>query len=372
MIVGCVREIKESENRVGLMPTHAFEYVNAGHTVIVESGLGEASGFPDALYSDAGATVVDSAEAVWAQVDMMIKVKEPLESEYPLMRAGQILFTYLHLADNAPLTQALVDRKVTAFAYETVTDSQGRLPLLRPMSEVAGRLSIQQGAKYLEGHYGGKGILLSGVPGVHGGHVVIIGAGVVGMSACKTALGTGASVSILDTNLDRLAYIEDVFNGRVNTIFSDEHNIQEELKRADIVIGSVLIPGDKAPKLVRREHLELMEKGTVLVDVAIDQGGCFETSKPTTHQNPIFIDSGIVHYCVTNMPGAVPQTSTHALGNATIRYGLEIANRGALEAIQSNEGLFNGLNAYDGYITNAAVARSQNFEYNNMKNTLKG
>lgn len=371
MIVGSVKELKDFENRVGLMPSHVFEYVNKGHRVIVENGLGVGSGFTDEMYREAGAEILDSAQEVWALAEMIVKVKEPIEEEYNLMRKGQILFTYLHLASNKQLADALLERGVSGVAYETIEDHLHHLPLLKPMSEVAGRLSIQEGSKYLEKTYGGKGILLSGVPGVKSGHVVVIGGGAVGMSAVKTALGTGATVSVLDRNLERLAYMEDVFGGRINTIFSDSKSLEEELAVADVVIGSVLLPGAKAPKLVTKEHLKIMEPGTVLVDVAIDQGGCFESSRPTTHSNPIFIEEGIVHYCVTNMPGAVPQTSTVALGNATLPYGLMLANVGLEKAMESDEGFRKGLNTYAGCITNEAVAKALDSDFCKYENCVK-
>lgn len=371
MRIGSVKEQKNFEQRVGIMPSHVIEYLKHGHEVFVEAGLGEGSGFSDDEYRKQGAVVLETASAVWEQCEMIIKVKEPIPSEYSLMQPNQILFTYLHLADNLELTQALLERNVTAVAYETVTDEKGRLPLLKPMSEVAGRLSIQEGAKYLEKTFGGKGILLSGVPGVRGGHVVIIGGGVVGMSACKTALGTGATVSVLDRNLDRLAYIEDVFGTAVNTIYSDTKNIEDELRRADVVIGSVLLPGARAPKLVTRKHLKIMEPGTVLVDVAIDQGGCFESSHPTTHSEPVFVEEGIVHYCVTNMPGAVPQTSTYALGNATLPYGLKIADEGIHNAVMNDDGIKNGLNIFHGCVVNEAVANALEIEFTEYENCVK-
>lgn len=371
MKVGCVREIKDFESRVGLMPSHVQEYIKQGHQVFVEKGLGLGSGFTDDQYLEAGAQFLTSAKEVWETVDLMIKVKEPQECEYDYLKEGLILFTYLHLASNLELTQVLCDKKVSAIAYETVTDDSGGLPLLKPMSEVAGRLSIQEGSKYLEKTYGGKGILLSGVPGVSGGHVVILGGGSVGMSACKTALGTGATVSVLDRNIERLAYIEDVFQGHINTIYSDEASLVEELKKADVVVGSVLLPGEKTPKLVTRDHLKLMEEGTVLVDVAIDQGGCFETSKPTTHSDPIFIDEGIVHYCVTNMPGAVPKTSTIALGIATLGIGMQIAKHGLKKAIESNSHILNGLNTYQGHVVNKAVASALQLSLVQYENLVK-
>lgn len=370
MIVGSVKEIKNFENRVGLIPSHALEYIKYGHEVHVQKGLGVGSGFSDEMYLEVGCTLHDSADTVWDISEMIIKVKEPLESEYDFMKEGQIIFTYFHLADNLPLAEALLSKGVSAVAYETVS-ARGHLPLLRPMSEVAGRLSIQEGSKYLEKTYGGKGILLSGVPGVKGGHVVVLGGGVVGMSACKTALGTGATVSVLDRDLERLAYIEDVFNGRVNTIYSSETSLLEEISKADVIVGSVLLPGEKAPKLVRREHLKLMEPGTVIVDVAIDQGGCFETSRATSHSNPTFIDEGIVHYCVTNMPGAVPKTSTMALANATLPYGLALATKGLDEAMRSDEGFKLGLNTYAGHVTNQGVAKALSLKFTDYENCVK-
>lgn len=371
MRIGSVKERKDFEQRVGIMPSHVIEYIKNGHEVYVEAGLGLGSGFTDKEYQNNGAIICDDAASVWKQSEMIIKVKEPISEEYELMQANQILFTYLHLADNLPLAKALMERNITAVAYETVTDELGRLPLLKPMSEVAGRLSIQEGAKYLEKTYGGKGILLSGVPGVRGGHVVIIGGGVVGMSACKTALGTGATVSVMDRNLDRLAYIEDVFGTAVNTIYSDSKNIEDELRRADVVIGSVLLPGARAPKLVTRDHLKIMEPGTVLVDVAIDQGGCFESSHPTTHSNPVFVEAGIVHYCVTNMPGAVPKTSTYALGNATLPYALKIANSGIHDAVMHDSGIKDGLNIFHGQVVNEAVAVALELEFVEYENCVK-
>lgn len=371
MIIGSVMELKDFENRVGLIPSHAKEYIKAGHTVHVEKGLGIGSGFSDEMYAEVGCTLHDSAADVWACAEMIIKVKEPLSVEYDLMRSNQIIFTYFHLADNLELTQALLKAGVSAVAYETVKDHKNQLPLLKPMSEVAGRLSIQQGSKYLEKTYGGKGILLSGVPGVRGGHVVVLGGGVVGMSACKTALGSGATVSVLDRDLDRLAYIEDVFNGRVDTIYSSETSLLEEIAKADVIVGSVLLPGEKTPKLVRREHLKLMEPGTVLVDVAIDQGGCFESSRPTSHSNPTFVEEGIVHYCVTNMPGAVPKTSTMALANATLPYGLLIANKGLDLALRNDAGFKQGLNTFAGNVTNAGVANALALEYIDYENCVK-
>ena len=371
MIVGCVKEIKDDEQRVALTPSHVTEYINAGNEVYVEAGLGIGSQYQDEEYAAVGAKVLETAKEVWEKSDMIVKVKEPIESEYDLMQEGQILFTFVHLASNRPLTEALLRNKVSAVAYETVRNRNGNLALLKPMSQVAGRLSIQQGAKYLEKRFGGKGLLLSGVPGVRRGHVTIIGGGVVGMSACNTALGTGATVAVLDRDLDRLDYIEDVFNGEVETLYSDEKNLIDELKKADVVVGIVLLPGAETPKIVRREHLKLMEPGTVLVDVAIDQGGCFETSKPTTHSDPVFIDEGIVHYCVTNMPGAVPKTSTVALGNATLPYGLKLAGMGLDAALRSDEGFKRGLNTFKGHVTNKGVASALDLEFVDYEKCVK-
>lgn len=370
MIVGCVKEIKVDEYRVGLTPAHAYEYIQAGHQVVVETQLGQGSGFDDSAYQQVGAKVLKQAQEVWQQADMMIKVKEPQPSEYAFMRENQLLFTYLHLADNKDLTQALCRQKVKAVAYETVVDNQGRLPLLKPMSEVAGRLAIQAGAKYLEKATGGKGVLLSGVTGVKSGHVVIVGGGVVGFNACKAAIGLGATVSVLDRNLDRLAYIEDVFNGQVQTIFSDQFSLERELAKADLVVCSVLLPGDKAPKIITRHHLKIMQPGSVIVDVAIDQGGCCETSRPTTHQQPIYEVDGIIHYCVSNMPGVVPQTATFALGNATLPYGLMLANLGLEAACQKNQGIYQGVNVYQGHITHQAVAKATGLAYVPLKTVL--
>lgn len=370
MIVGCVKELKAFENRVGLMPAHAYEYVANGHEVLIEAGSGVGSGFTDEEYCSVGATVVATAQEVWEKSDLILKIKEPLKEEYELLQEDQILFTYLHLASNPELAEALKQKRVKAVSYETVEDSFGRLPLLKPMSEVAGRLAIQEGSKYLEKTYGGKGVLLSGVPGVRGGNVVILGSGVVGMNACKTALGMGANVTVLGRDLSRLDYFSDVFNGRIQTVFSDTVNIERELKTADLVVGSVLIPGGKTPKLIQRHHLKMMQPGTVIVDVAIDQGGCCETSRPTTHEDPIYIVDGILHYCVGNMPGAVPMTATQALGNATLPYGLLLANLGLEQAVEQNIGLAKGLNVYKGEIVHPEVANALGLSckmYENVK-----
>ena len=357
MKIGTVKELTPFENRVGLMPAHAYEYILKGHEVYVEKGAGLGSGFTDEMYQEIGAHIVDR-EVVWEVSDMILKVKEPQVIEYDNLRENQIIFCYLHLASHPILADVLIEKNVTAVSYETVEDAYGRLPLLKPMSEVAGRLAIQEGSKYLEKTYGGKGILLSGVPGVRGGNVVIIGSGVVGMNACKTALGMGANVTVIGRDLARLDYFSDVFNGQIQTVFSDTMNIERELKTADLVVGSVLIPGGKTPKLIRKEHLKMMQPGSVIVDVSIDQGGFCETSRPTTHQDPIFVEEGIVHYCVGNMPGAVPMTATQALGNATLPYGLMLANLGLEAAVSQNDGLKRGLNVYKGHVVHPAVAKA--------------
>lgn len=366
MKIGCVKEIKPFENRVGLTPSHADEYIMAGHEIMIESGAGLGSGYSDEDYQAVGVTVATCAKDVWDFSEMILKVKEPLESEYEFFKEDLILFTYLHLASDQRLAEILQKKKVKAVAYETIEDEFGRLPLLKPMSEVAGRLAIQEGSKYLEKQYGGKGILLSGVPGVRGGNVLIIGSGVVGMNACKTALGMGANVTVLGKDLSRLDYFSDVFNGQIQTVYSDRISLERELKTADLVVCSVLVPGGKTPKLIMRNHLSLMQKGSVIVDVAIDQGGCAETSRPTTHDDPIFEVDGVIHYCVGNMPGAVPMTATQALGNATLHYGLQIANLGLEQAIVASEGIARGLNVYAGEIVHPQVAKALNKEYVNL------
>ena len=363
MFIGTTKELKNHEYRVGMTPDNAAEYVAHGHVVYIETKAGEGAGFTDEDYKKAGAVILDTAAEVFEKADMIIKVKEPEESEYQYFREGQILYTYLHLAPNPVLAKALMEKGVKAVAYETITDQKGNLPCLRPMSQIAGRLSIQEGAKYLEKAYGGRGILLSGVPGVEKGKIVIIGGGIAGTYAAKAAVGIGADVTLLDIDLDRLAYLEDILGSSVTTLYSTEANIRNALKEADLVIGSVLIPGGKTPKLVRKEHLSLMKKGAVIVDIAIDQGGCCETSHVTKHDDPVFVKEGIVHYCVGNMPGAVPYTSTIALTNTTLRYGLMIADHGLEEAVKMNAGLANGLNVYDHKCTNANVCKSLGLEY---------
>ncbi len=374
MKLGSVKERKPSEARVGMIPAHVYEYVQQGHEVYLESGLGLRSGFSDEAYREAGAQMLDSAEDVWKNVELMIKVKEPQKNEYAYMQEGQMIMGYFHLADNPELTEILLEKQITGIAYETLEDAKGRLPLLKPMSEVAGRLAVQQGMKYLETTYGGKGILLSGVPGVRRGHVLIIGGGEVGMSAAKAAIGTGASVTVLDRDLDRLAYIETVFSGQVETLYSDESNLRKELSKADVVIGSVLIRGEKAPKLVRREHLALMEAGSVMVDVAIDQGGCFATSHMSSHEDPVYLVDDIVHYSVGNMPGAVPKTSTIALANASFPYALTIANHGLDYLVDTISGFEKGINTHAGNVCNESVAKTLSFphvEYKKIEKIMK-
>lgn len=363
MIIGTTKELKNHEYRVGLTPGNIASFVARGHKVYVETRAGEGAGFRDEEYRQYGAEVLSTAAEVYAKCDMIVKVKEPEPSEYKLLREGQILFTYLHLAPNPELAEALMKRGVKAVAYETITDKEGNLPCLRPMSQVAGRLSIQEGAKYLERSFGGRGILLGGVPGVERGKITIIGGGIAGTYAAKAAVGMDAQVTVLDVNLNRLSYLEDVFGASVTTLYSTEANIRKCLAEADLVIGSVLIPGGSTPKLVRREHLKLMKKGAVIVDIAIDQGGCCESSHTTTHDNPVFIEEGVVHYCVGNMPGAVPYTSTVALSNATFRYAMQMADFGLEEAVRRDPGLANGVNIYDHKCTNRNVAASLGLDY---------
>jgi alanine dehydrogenase len=358
MIVGVPREIKPDEYRVALLPVGAEELSAAGHTVLVEAGAGLGSGIADAEYADAGATVVDRAEAVWSRAELVVKVKEPQESEWPGLRPGQVVFTYFHFAADERLTRAILDSDITAIAYETLRDPRGGLPLLTPMSEVAGRMSIQEGAKYLERPQEGRGILLSGVPGVAPAEVAILGGGVVGSNAAKVAAGLGANVYILDINVDRLRYLDDIMPPNVTTLYSDRHTIRETVRRADLVIGAVLITGARAPRLVRREDLARMKPGSVIVDVAIDQGGCVETSRPTTHGHPTYVVDGVVHYCVTNMPGAVGRTSTYALCNVTLPYVLQFANKGWKAVAKGNPGVADGVNVDRGKVTNRAVAET--------------
>jgi alanine dehydrogenase len=362
MIVGVPREIKDNEARVGVTPAGVKALVEAGHKVLVETNAGTLSGFPDEEYHRAGAELVATAAEAW-KAEMVVKVKEPVEKEYGFFRQGLVLFTYLHLAPVRDLTDKLLEAGVIGIAYETVRDVAGTLPLLVPMSEVAGRMSIQVGAAYLEKEHGGRGILLGGVPGVPPAHVTVVGGGIVGTNAARIAVGMGAKTTIIDKNLNRLREIDDIFNGRVYTLASNSYNLAQATAEADLVIGGVLIPGATAPKLVTRAMVANMKKGAVIVDVAIDQGGCVETAKPTTHSAPSYTVDGVVHYCVTNMPGAVPHTSTLALTNATIPYVLRLAKLGAKEALRQDAGLAQGLNTWLGKLTYQGVAESQQREY---------
>jgi len=342
MTIGVPKEVKDHESRVGITPAGVKALVEAGHKVLVETGAGDLSAFPDDEYQNAGAEIVGSAYDTWRLADMVVKVKEPVEKEYGYFREGLVLFTYLHLAPLTGLTEALLSKKVTGIAYETVRDRANTLPLLTPMSEVAGRMSVQVGASYLEKEKGGRGVLLGGVPGVPPGNVVIIGGGIVGTNAAKIALGLGAKVILIDLNLNRLRELDDIFNGRLHTLASNSYNIARATQEADLVIGGVLIPGAAAPKIVTKEMVARMRKGAVIVDVAIDQGGCIETARPTTHSDPSYLVNGVVHYCVTNMPAAVPNTSTLALTNATFPYVLKIAKLGAETAIREDAGIAEG------------------------------
>jgi len=361
--IGIPREVKNHEYRVGMLPAGVHELVVAGHEVLVEAGAGAGSGFEDPEYIEAGAQIAPDAATVWSGSEMVIKVKEPVESEFDHLQPDQILFTYLHLAPLPELTDVLTERRVTGIAYETITDREGHLPLLTPMSEIAGRMSVLVGAHYIHRKYGGRGILLSGVPGVPPGDVVIIGGGIVGLNAAKMALGLGARVTILEANLDRMRWLDNLFHGQVTTLASNRHNLLSALGRADVLVGAVLIPGHSAPKLVTRDMLGEMKPSAVVVDVAVDQGGCFETTRATTHAEPIYEVDGIVHYCVANMPGAVPRTSTLALNNATLPYALALANKGFRAAVERDPGLAEGVNTYQGHITCQPVAESQDKPY---------
>jgi len=363
MIIGVPKEIKTAENRVSVPPHGVQELVRAGHTVRVESGAGAGSGFSDQEYREAGAEMVDTADETWARSQMVVKVKEPQPSEYPYLRDDLVLFTYLHLAADETLTRALLDSGVTGIAYETVEDAQGRLPLLEPMSEVAGRMAAQVISHYLEKHEGGRGVLMGGVPGVPPADVTVLGGGTVGTHAARVALGMGANVRILDINLDRLRYLDEVLPGKLTTLYSNRANIDAAVREADAVVGSVLIAGARAPKLVTRDMLPEMRDGAVIVDVAVDQGGCVETTRPTTHDAPTFIIDGVVHYGVANMPGAVPRTSSLALSNATLPYIARLAREGVRNALQSDPGLLRGLNTYEGNVTYAAVADAFEMPY---------
>ncbi|MBI4019180.1 MAG: alanine dehydrogenase [Candidatus Aenigmarchaeota archaeon] len=366
MIVGTVKEIKIGENRVGLTPIGANALVKDGHTVLIEHGAGINSGFADDEYEKQGAKIIGTAKEVWDKSETVVKVKEPQKSEFPMMKEGQVLYTYLHLAAELEVTKALLERKVTSIAYETVELADGTLPLLAPMSEVAGRMAVQVGMHYLEKTHGGSGRLLSGVPGVLPGKVVVLGTGIVGINAAKIAMGAGARVTIIGRNAAQLRYIDDVFGGKIRTLFSNPYNIERAVEKADLLVGGVLITGLKAPKLVTREMVGKMKMGSVIVDVAIDQGGCMETSRPTSHANPVYVEEGVIHYCVTNMPGAVPHTSTLALTSTTLPYLLKLAKHGTESAARNDEALFKGINTHKGRLTNKEVADSLGIEYQKM------
>ncbi|MCW9707336.1 alanine dehydrogenase [Fodinibius salsisoli] len=370
MIIGVPKEIKTHENRVSLLPGGVTRLKRNGHQVLVEKGAGEGSGFSDEKYVEAGATILEDIEKLWEQSEMIMKVKEPIEVEYSRMKEGQVIFTYFHFAASEALTEAVIESKATAIAYETVEKQDGSLPLLIPMSEVAGRMASQEGAKYLEKPLGGRGLLLGGIPGVKPANVMVLGGGIVGVNAAKIAAGMGANVTIMDISMPRLRYLDDVMSKNVDTVFSSEANIRSLLPDVDMIIGAVLKPGAKAPHLVTKEMLSDMQDGAVLVDVAIDQGGCFETSKPTTHDNPIYKVDGVVHYCVTNMPGAVPYTSTLGLTNVTLPYAIDLANKGWKKAVKEDAELQKGLNITGGEIVYEPVADAFGLEYSAIDSAL--
>lgn len=370
MIIGVPKEVKDHETRVGLVPSGVTALREAGHEVLVQSGAGLGSSLTDEEYVEQGARISPTAAEVWGHADLVVKVKEPQPSEYGFLRPGLTLFTYLHLAPLPELTDRLLEARVNSVAYETIREVDGSLPLLTPMSEVAGRMSVQVGAQYLEAPNGGRGILLGGVPGVHPANCVILGGGVVGHNAARIAAGLGAHVTIIDRNLNRLRELDDIYNGQVVTLASNAYTIREALRLADLVIGAVLIPGASAPKLVRREHLAMMKRGAVMVDVAIDQGGCFETSHATTHTDPIYFVDGVLHYCVSNMPAAVPHTSTFALTNATFPYLMHLANKGLERACETSKPICEGVNTYQGYVTYPAVADSQQRQWKELSAVL--
>ncbi len=370
MIIGVPKEIKTHENRVSLQPGGVLQFKRKGHEVLVETGAGLGSGFTDEMYEHNGAVLVDSADEVWQKADMIMKVKEPIAVEYPRMREGQIIFTYFHFAASRELTEAVQASKCIAIAYETVEKGDGSLPLLVPMSEVAGRMAAQEGAKYLEKATGGRGVLMGGIPGVPPANVIVLGGGIVGINSAKIAAGMGANTTIMDINIPRLRYLDDVMPKNVRTLYSTEGNIRNLLPQTDLVIGAVLIPGAKAPSLIRRDMLKLMRPGTVMVDVAIDQGGCFETSKPTTHDDPIYIIDDVVHYCVANMPGAVPYTSTLGLTNVTLPYAVQIATKGWKQALTDDPELRMGLNIADGKIVYKYVADAFDLEYTDISKVM--
>jgi alanine dehydrogenase len=362
VIVGVPKEIKTREYRVGMTPAGVKMLTSRGHKVLVEKSAGEGAGIKDADYTAVGATIVATAKEAWG-ADMVVKVKEPLPAEFGFFRENLVLYTYLHLAPEPELTKQLAEKKVASVAYETIENADGTLPLLRPMSEVAGRMAVQVGASCLEKEKGGKGVLLGGVPGTRRGRVVILGGGVVGRNAATIAIGMGAQVTVLDVRSETMAYLEDIFGGAVETLYSNPVNIEQAVRRADLVVGGVLVTGARAPKLVTRELISQMEPGSVVVDVAVDQGGCIETCKPTTHDNPTYVVDGVVHYCVANMPGAVPQTSTWALTNTTLAYALKIADMGLVAAAKSDKALLKGINVYGGHVTCEPVAQAHKMEY---------
>ncbi len=369
MQIGVPKEIKTHEYRVGINPEGVRRLVAAGHQVKVQTGAGHSSGFTDETFAEVGASIAADAADAWS-ADMVIKVKEPMPAEFGFFREDLVLYTYLHLAAFPELTKQLLDNKVSSVAYETITDDAGALPLLRPMSEIAGRMASQVGAASLEREKGGKGLLLGGIPGTRRGHVVILGGGIVGAAAARIAIGLGARVTVLDINADRMLYLEDVFGNSIETLYSNPGNIESEVRQADLVIGAVLLPGAAAPTLVSREHLRSMEDGSVVVDVAVDQGGCIETCRPTTHDDPIFVEEGVVHYCVANMPGAVPQTSTTALTNATLPWAAAVASQGVVGAARGSVHLARGLNTYKGACVCAPVAEAHGLEYTPLDKLL--
>ncbi len=370
MLIGVPKEIKPDEYRVALTPAGAEALTQAGHEVVIERGAGEGSGFTDDFYEKAGATILETADEVWERAEIIMKVKEPIAPEWPKMREGQVLFTYFHFAADEALTRAVIESGAIAIAYETVELPSGELPLLTPMSEVAGRMAIQEGAKYLEKPQGGLGVLLGGVPGVLPGKVLILGGGVVGTNAAKMAAGIGARVQIMDINLERLRYLDDTMPANVNLLFSTRYSIRKQIQDADLIVGAVLIPGAKAPHLITREDLSLMRPGTVIVDVAVDQGGCVETIKPTTHHDPVYTIDGVIHYGVANMPGGVPRTSTLALTNATLPYALKLAGKGWKEACREDGALRLGLNVVQGHVTYKAVAEAFGLEWRHVDHFL--
>jgi len=371
MLIGVPKEVKPDEYRVALTPAGAEMFTRAGHEMVIEKGAGLGSGFSDELYEDAGAAILDTADEIWAKAEMIMKVKEPIEPEWPSMRSDQVIFTYFHFAASEKLTRAVLDSGAIAIAYETVELGTGELPLLTPMSEVAGRMAVQEGAKYLEKPQGGLGVLLGGVPGVKAGQVLILGGGVVGTNAAKMAAGLGARVTIMDINLERLRYLDDVMPANVETLFSTRYAIRKQIQKADLIIGAVLIPGAKAPSLITKDDLSLMREGAVICDVAIDQGGCVETMEPTTHHDPVYTVNGVIHYAVANMPGGVPRTSTLALTNATLPYAIQLANKGWKQACRDDQALRLGVNVVDGHVTYRGVAEAFDLEYR-VPNELLG